>query len=378
MKRIWWLIQQLDAIGGTEMVSTQIMNGLCDEYEINLVCLGEKPEKINYQIDERIKIHYINIDKLYLKCDEQLSNMINKKRYLKFIISIIKIAYFWAFKRFHFRKKIKELTSHDDLIIASSLDNYAVSPRGRKVFFHYHFNAKFFFALSSRLGLLICRKPDKWIFITNTTKEQVTKKVVGLKDKVHAIHNPTRYERYLDTTYKNNNLIFIGRYAPQKRPLLAIEMAKILKTMTNDFTLNFYGDGPLKQKMIDLVNDYQLNDNVIINSSNPNILDEIRKSDLLVMTSEYEGFGLVILEANSQSVPCITLYWGDATQEIVSNGKNGYIIMNDDINKQAQTIFELLTNKEELITLKTNSYHYADLFTKETIIKEWKELLNRE
>lgn len=52
--------------------------------------------------------------------------------------------------------------------------------------------------------------------------------------------------------------------------------------------------------------------------------------------------------------------------------------MNDDINKQAQTIFELLTNKEELITLKTNSYHYADLFTKETIIKEWKELLNRE
>ena len=34
------------------------------------------------------------------------------------------------------------------------------------------------------------------------------------------------------------------------------------------------------------------------------------------MTSEYEGFGLVILEANSQSVPCITLYWGDATQKL--------------------------------------------------------------
>lgn len=375
MKKIWWLIQQLEAIGGTEMVSTQIMNGLANRYELHLVCLGEKPQSSPYQIDDKIQIHYLNIKKIYLRADEQLSHLLNKKKYFKFIYSLFCIIFFWAFKRFSYRRKIKKMTSSNDIIIASSLDNYSFSPRGRTVYYHYHFNAKFFFSLSQQLGFLICRKPDRWIFITNTTLEQVTKRRRELENKAFAIHNPTRYERYLDLDKKNNNLIFIGRYAPQKRPLLTIEVARILKTKTSDFKLNFYGDGPLKKKMLSLIVEYELQDNVIINEPNPKIINEIRKSDILVMTSDYEGFGLVILESNSQSVPCITTYWGDATSEIVSNGENGYIIENDDVNKQAEVIFNLLTNDEELTRLKESSYQYAKRFTKDAIIEKWINIL---
>ena len=45
------------------MVSTQIMNGLANRYELHLVCLGEKPQSSPYQIDDKIQIHYLNIKK---------------------------------------------------------------------------------------------------------------------------------------------------------------------------------------------------------------------------------------------------------------------------------------------------------------------------
>jgi glycosyltransferase involved in cell wall biosynthesis len=377
MKNIYWLIQQLESIGGTEMVSTQIMNGLSSSKKINLVCMGERVENSPYQISDNVNIIYLNIKKKYIRSDVYFQDLLNRHKYLKLIIDLFAVAFFWLFGRFHFRKVIKRMTTKDDLIIASSLDNYALSPRGRKVIFHFHFNAQFFFSLTSRLGFLICRKPDFWVFLTKTTLDQVINRKPSLKNKADYVYNPTRYSRNLDTTYKNNNLIFIGRYVSQKRPLLAIEMANELNKLNPNFTFNFFGDGPLKNKMIELVNKYNLNDKVLINNSNPKIINEIHKSDLLVMTSEYEGFGLVILESNSQSVPTVSLYWGDATNEIIHDDVNGYIINNDDIVKQAQTINELLTNKEKLATLKASSYEYAANFTIEKIIDKWLTIDNK-
>lgn len=373
MKKIYWFLRQINHLAGTEMVTLNIINELSKYRDITLVVMSCECEDVKEKISDRVKVIYFDIPYKIACLDEHLA----KTRGFKKIIDSITGSLFWFNKRFKYRKIVKEMTTKDDILIFSSFDNYLFAPKKeRRCLFHFHFNAKFFRNPGVALGRLFHRVPDKYIFLTESTKNVIEKKTKYKNNYV--VYNPVRFDRFHDVSKKNNEIIFIGRYTNQKDPLFALKIMNRIKEKGFMCHLNMFGSGKLLKKMNKYVKKNKLESFVTVNNPTKSIIDEIRKSDLLLSTSRFEGLPLTIIEANSQSIPAISANWGDAVYEVVKNDVSGYVIDKRKIDLFADKIIEVLSNNSLLEELKENAYNHSNNFSKEEINKKWLELLQKE
>lgn len=374
MKKIYWLIQQTKKPGGSELVSTQIANRLVNDYDITIIVMGEKPDNCYFDINPKIKLRYLGIKERYIRLDEELSKKKRERKYFSFIGVILSTGFFWLFKRNKYKKELKEMTTEDDLIIASSLDNYAICPKKRKVYFHIHFNSKFFLKRSNRLMMgLFTRKPDKYIFLSKMTEDEVKKKYPRINSCYNT--NICRFEREQHFEYKGGKLLFIGRYADQKRPLLLLQAMNELKKRNIEFHLDMYGNGPLEDLMKRYIKDNALENNVTINPQSTDIKNILHEHDILLLTSSYEGYPLVVQEAASQSIPTISMDWGEPLGELVIDDISGYITKDSNIYQFAERIQMTLGDPKKLSILKEKTYEFASHYSQEAIINKWKTII---
>ena len=118
-----------------------------------------------------------------------------------------------------------------------------------------------------------------------------------------------------------------------------------------------------------------LEDVVEVNPFSNDIDKEILNSDLLLVTSRYEGFGLAMSEANALSRPWISSNWGSILKERLSLGRNGIVIDSENPEDYANAIIDLLNDKDRLLNMKKASYEESKKLSKEVIVPKWKELL---
>lgn len=372
MNKIYWAIQQTEHLAGTELVTINIINRLIDYRDITLIVTGKKTNN-ELNLDPRVNVFYLNVPYKYTNLNEYLANLANRHRYFHMIFSFFKGIFFMFFKKGKYRKIISNMTTKDDLLIFSSYDNYLFAPRDRRCLFHFHFNAKYFRSFGITLSRIWHRKPDRYIFLTNTTKKTIEKKTF-YKNNV-AIYNPIRFKREEHFEKHNNEILFLARYANQKNPILAIKVARELKKMGVNFHLSMYGNGHFYTRLIEYVDKWDLHDVVNVHKETKDVLNILHNTDLLLITSRYEGLPLSIIEANSQSVPVVSSNWGDAVDEIVENGENGYVIKSKDPKKYALKIKEIFDSDENLINLKKKTYKNSERFSDKNIIDRWLKLL---
>lgn len=375
MKKIYWWVQQLNRIGGTEMVTIDLVNHLCDTYDITLISTVKIEGKIPYDIDPRIKVISLEIPTRCERYDYLSKKYLSHGRIFSYLGLVFQIGHYYVFRRHHYRRLIeKHLLDEDATLIGSSIDTYMLSPKKGRVFFHYHFDSDSFFGRDYKM-IKMSRVPDKFIFLSETTKNEVIAKREDLKDKATFIYNPIRFEPVKNEEYHNNTILFVGRYAEQKNPILALDIAKVLKEKSFSFKLKMFGEGPLNEDVKKYQLDNHLEDVTEVNPFSNNIKEEILNSDLLLVTSRYEGFGLAMSEANALSRPWISSNWGSILKERLSEGRNGIVIDSENPEDYAKAIMDLLSDKDRLLEMKKASYEESKKLSKEVIIPKWKELL---
>ena len=373
--KIYWLVQQLDYIGGTEMVTSNIINSISDNYDINIISTA-KIENNVYSFNDNVKISSLNVPKELCRNDYYFKKYLNEHRFLKIISLGLKAAYYYTIGYRKDKKKIKNLTTNEDLIIASSADTYMLSPKKRNVAYHFHFNGKYFLSLSNILLRRLIRKPDYYIFLTETTYNKVTSKRKNLAYKnITHIYNPVRLLPELHLNYHNNKIIFLGRFLPQKDPMLAMKVAKALSDKNFKYELHFYGEGDFLKDMTNYSNKHNLTKNIFFHGMTNDVIGALHQGDLLLVTSVFEGFSLVTVEANSQSLPVITTNWGDAVTEIVKDGINGYVVNDRKPEIIADKIIEVLSNNDSYMRLRKTSYESCFRFEANNIKKGWIKIL---
>ena len=373
MKKIYWFLQQLEYFGGTETATISLCNELIKYYDITLIVTARKIINPPYKIDKKIKIIYLNNEKIS-RVDEKIVKFCKDFHYFKAFLLSINSIIFSIFSKYKYRRYIKNITTNDDILITSSLDNYLIIPRCRKYLYHYHFNSKFYFSFNERFMSLFYHKPYKYIFLNKTIYNDITSKIKRIKNKSIYIENIIKLEPTYNINYYNNNLIFIGRYADQKDPLFLIKSLYELKKLNVNFKMNFYGEGKLLSKMKELIKELDLNKEIAINGESNDIKSILSDKDLLLLTSDYEGMPLVINEANSQSVPVFSTYFGDSTIDAILDN-TGVIIYNKDPKEYALKLKELLLNKDKLMEYRKNSYLNSLKYSKENIVNKRLELL---
>ena len=140
--------------------------------------------------------------------------------------------------------------------------------------------------------------------------------------------------------------------------------------------LMMVGDGPEKEKAERLCTELGIEDKVIF-FGNSNEIDQILSySDLFLLPSETESFGLAALEAMAWSVPVISSNSG-GLPEVNFNGESGYLSDVGNIDEMAENAIKILSNNETLKTFKESALAVAQQFDIKNILPLYEELYQK-
>ena len=137
------------------------------------------------------------------------------------------------------------------------------------------------------------------------------------------------------------------------------------------------GDGPEKHRIMDMVKYSPYKDDILFLGKQENVAELYGISDLKLLLSEKESFGLVLLEAMACGVPGIGSRTG-GIPEIIEHGKNGYVVELGDYEQAANYAVSLLSDEEKLIEFRQRALETVRTkFLTEPIIEQYEELYQR-
>lgn len=164
-----------------------------------------------------------------------------------------------------------------------------------------------------------------------------------------------------------------GRFAPVKGFDLAVECAKLLSNKGIDFIWYFVGDGPEKERLKALGEEYNLSDKIVFTGMQKNPYPYMAACDIYVQPSYEESLGLTMLEAHRLSKPVIATATVGG-KKLVKDGHTGLVC---DINAEslAESIEKLINNKQSYNNIVNNlkAIDYSHEFEKYK--EQWKALL---
>lgn len=185
-----------------------------------------------------------------------------------------------------------------------------------------------------------------------------------------------------DTRQKDKKFIFltVGRLVPVKNIGLQIEAMKEVAKKYPDAELWIIGDGPEKKNCELLIADHRLGENIKLLGRKDNLIEYYNTADAFVLTSNNEGWGLVVIEAASMSLPIIMTDVGLAG-EVIKNGESGLIISVGDKRGLVEAMLKIIEDEDLRKKIGANAKLAAGhLPNKEQILelykKSWDKAVN--
>ena len=160
---------------------------------------------------------------------------------------------------------------------------------------------------------------------------------------------------------KSLKLINIGRFVEQKDQITFLKALKLIKNKI-DFEAVIIGKGKLKNNLINFIKKNDLKNNVKIINFQKNPYSFIKQSDIMVLTSIYEGLPNVLLEALALKKFIISSDCPTGPKEILLNGEGGLIFKRRDFNQLSKKIIFYVKNKKLCKKLLNNSLKAIDRF----------------
>lgn len=137
------------------------------------------------------------------------------------------------------------------------------------------------------------------------------------------------------------------------------------------------GDGPEKHRVMDQVKESPYMNDVLFLGKQENLAELYAISDLKLLLSQQESFGLVLLEAMACGVPCIGSNVG-GIPEVIEHGVDGYIVEQGDIDAVAEYAVRLLQNEEQLLRFREAAIHAVnDKFHSSKIVAQYEQLYEK-
>lgn len=251
---------------------------------------------------------------------------------------------------------------------------------GSKKVLELHY-CKFFRLQYGRKGLLglidkwrtrqderIVRRFNKFVVLTNEDKGYW-----GNLPNLEVIPNAAKLvsKRYSDV--KNKRVIAVGRLDYQKGFDRLIQVWELVQKTGKytDWNLDIFGQGEWKEWLQLLIDEKHLSDTLHINKPTNRIYEEYAKSSIIVMTSNYEGFGMVLVEAMACGVPAIAFDCQCGPKDIIQPGENGLLVRNGDIEGLATAMMKLMDDAAYRQRLSENAKGIISTYAEETVMQQW-------
>ena len=169
-----------------------------------------------------------------------------------------------------------------------------------------------------------------------------------------------------------NRIIWVGRFDYQKRPLEMIELWRLIYPMFPNWHLDIFGEGEQRQLLEEVVD--SLGMNIHINPPTSLIFDCYRNSSILVSTSLFEPFGLVIPEAMSCGLPVVAYDCPFGPGSIISDSINGFLVKMDNREMMIKKICILMGDISLRREMGKAAFESASRFSANYIMPLWNNL----
>ena len=335
--------------GGSERVMSLLANTFAQKgYEVEIVCINK--HLMFYPIDEKVKVWFAE--------DEVKSPSILKK-------------VFWL------RNHIKN--DRPDVVIAFMLEVYCVTLASLigvsvPVISSERIDPHFFGRAKGLLRWLLLRRTTHLVVQTVRIKDFYSAK---LQSRTTIIPNPVTDKVFsLTPTLKQKRIIAVGRLAYQKNyPMIFRAFAKVHHDFP-DWQLVVYGNGPQKDEIRGVIERLGMEGHIILAGKSDHVVEEMNKSSLFVMSSDYEGMSNALLEAVCVGLPVISTDVSGA-RDLITEGVNGYIVPVGNERALTLALSSMLSTPEKMDEKGRQKKALAPRFREEQIVGQWEELIKK-
>ena len=361
--------------GGMERVMLNKIRFLHEKggYDITIVTTNQQGRPPFYPVPQGIRL--IDLDINYVKVPFK---------------SITRTIGTFLWKRHLHKKRLKALLMKEKADIVLSLypseSSFIPSIKdGSKKVLELHFNKLFRiqYHRSGIVGLLdkwrtrqderIVRRFDKFVVLTHEDAG-----LWGPLPNLAVIPNAVLPKPHNAPVEKMNRVIAVGRLDYQKGfDRLIDAWALIPETVRQGWTLDIFGQGEWEEMLKECAARLGVAGEVTIHKPVTDIDTEYRKSRFIVMSSHFEGFGMVLVEAMVQGIPAVAFDCPCGPKDIIRDGVNGLLVKEGDIHALSEAIGGLMTHPEAIEKLSQHALAISDSYSESVIMAKWEALFKQ-
>lgn len=141
-----------------------------------------------------------------------------------------------------------------------------------------------------------------------------------------------------------------------------------------DWILKIYGDGWMRDQLQQQVKELGLTQNCLLEHSVSDIASKFTESSVFVLSSRFEGFGLVIVEAMACGLPVVSFACYCGPRDIISDGIDGLLVDEGDTEGLAASINRLIEDDDLRIKMGQMARLKAGNYKIEHIGNQWEKL----
>ena len=357
--------------GGIERVLTDKLNWLVEDgnCEVCLITVNQGGNPLVFPLSPKVQCHDLGI------MFHQVYRYKGWRRY-RLMFQLHK----------SFRQRMAEIVNafSPDVIVCTRLDVVPDVIKVRKdipVVYESHSSFSSYkyerYAWAQILHIKYCHRALKKVQMIVALTEgdalewkNVTQNVCVIPNIVHL--NETNH--YSDCHSKS--VIFVGRYSYQKDINSLLRIWEIVHRRHSDWTLHIFG-GLGNQQLTFRQEIERMGANVIMHQPTTSIDEEYQKSSILLMTSRFEPFGLVLPEAMSCGLPVVAFNCPYGPADIISDGEDGFLIKKRDINDYVEKVCLLMENEDMRIKMGQAGVLSSQRFKASNIMPQWIQLFSQ-
>lgn len=359
-KSILFYFNSLQPSGGIERVITTLANKLCTHYDITI--LVKDPAISFYSLNPKVKLLSLHND-LNFNMDNRVSRMFTA------LTSALKST-----------KALKAFLNQYEF------DNYYLAHPLNVLEFHLARGVQKKDTIVTEHGgvdayNIVYKKIKDWLYpkaktyVVPTTTDTKIYKLLGYQAQyLPHFRSDLPYQK---AELNTKRILTIGRFTDVKQHLLLLKVWKevIDEIQPTHWKLQLVGQGELQPDYINYIKENKIQSYVEVLPPSQNVSEFYKSASVFVLTSKSEGFGMVLLEAISFGLPCISFDCPAGPRDVI-NDKNGFLIPQNDVIALKSTILKLIQQPELLQKLGHQAYLDSVNWQDENIFKFWLQILN--
>lgn len=352
-----YVVEDFSSPGGVERIVSEKANTLSAQYhhKLTVISMYHATRPFCYKLESGVNLIQLDVP-FAKKTNNPVSRLFSRLSTM-----------FTAINRLN--KAVKQL--NPDIIFFTTTLGAILLPfcrtKAKKI---YESHTARMFNPYHQLFFLTERCADTIVCLTDadTQSYRHTKQTVVIPN---FINNPEKIIK----NYGVKRAIAVGRLEHVKGFDILISCWQEIARRFPDWQLDIYGEGACREALQQQIEALHLSDKVKLCGRHDNIMEVYPRYSLHLMTSRYEGQGLVLIEAQACGLPSVVFNFQYGASDIVTNGHNGLIVEQGNTELFTEAVIKMLSSEALRKEYGTHALAVGKRYSKENIFKKWLELI---